>query len=119
MFECGPPDYQIYILNDSGSDYNYGDLILDSGLFGNVTDKNGIADGERGYIDGTPFREIETDQIDTGTFAIDAFIYSEGNADLLRETKTANTWRVAVVTRAKGSNATIKIKTLIPQRDTT
>lgn len=115
-------DYYTYIDNSSGSDYDFQDLILaiygSYGVFGDVVDKDGIPDGGSGWIDGTPFRTIETDQLDTGTFAIDAPVYSEPGKDLLLETKTASTWQVGFVTRAKGSGTSIEMKTIIPVLDT-
>ena len=111
-------DYTAEILNSDGFDYVFQDIILKNGVFGDVVDKDGILDGERGLIDGTPYRTIETDQIDDGTFAIDAFLYAEQGKDLIRETKTASTWKVGIVTRAKGAGTSIEMKTLIPQIDT-
>lgn len=116
-------DYHIEIANSSGSAYAFQDLILavfgEFAYFGDVPNKDGIANGARGNIDATPFRTIETDQLDTGTFAIDAPVYSEPGKDLLLETKTASTWQVGHVTRAKGSGTSIEMRTIIPVLATT
>lgn len=113
-------DYYVEIPNDSGGDYDFEDLILKNGSFGNVVNKDGIPNGERGIIDSAPNREIQTSQLDGGaTFALDSFVYSEENKDDLLDAPTASTWRVGVVTQAKGSNTYIKMRTLVPQIETT
>lgn len=122
-FEKVAESYQIEIDNSSGVDYAFQDLILvvfgDFAFFGDIPKKEGIPDGESGYIDARPFRMIETDQIDTGTFALNAPVYSEPGKDLLLDAKTASTWQVGYVTRAKGTKTSIKMKTITPILSTT
>ena len=119
FFEKKPKDYHVEIDNSSGDAYDFEDLILFKGSFGQVIDKDGIPDGERGLIDSTPNRSIITDQIDTGTFAIDDLVYSEEGKDLLLDAPTENTWRIGRVIRAKGAGDNIEFITLVPQIETT
>ena len=122
-FEKKALEWHIEISNSSGNAYDFQDLILavfgDFAFFGDVPDKDGIPDGERGNIDATPFRTIETDQIDTGTFAFDSPVYSEPGKDLLVDAKSASTWQIGIVTRAKGTGTSIEMKTIIPILATT
>ena len=115
-----PKDYYVEIDNSSGNPYDFEDLILFLGSFGQVVSKDGIPDGERGLIDSTPNRTLTTDQLDGGaTFALDAYVYSEEGKDLLLDAPTASTWRIGRVLRVKGVSDNIEFITLVPQIEVT
>ena len=79
---------QVVITNTSGVAYEQGQLVLEQGFFGNVTEPDGIAAAATGKIDISTDRIIQTDQINTGdTFAVSA---SSVEADVWLCTSTGN-----------------------------
>ena len=73
---------QVKVLNATGRKVLHNELVLLDGYFGEVTDFNGIADDNLGYINIDSERAIETQQIaDTQNFVRGGVVYYAEDAD--------------------------------------
>ena len=109
---------QVTITNTSGTAYAQGDFVLEQGYFGNVVDKDGIANAATGTIDINSERVVETDQTTAGdTFAVSSdetpsVVYFDRTAAELTDTNAAGVEPVGtiVVGGAADANDVIRFK---------
>lgn len=107
---------QVIVENTSGTAYVQGELVLEQGFFGNVTNPEGIADGAKGTIDINTERSIETDQINTSdTFAVStgqtpAIVWFKPSTGLLEDATATDNVQVGLLVDGgvKDSNNVIR-----------
>lgn len=122
-------DYYLKFNNSTGSQIEVGQLVLVNEQLGELVGKvdsentqpvGPVPDGDDGIINTAPMREIQTSQIEpTDTFPLNSKVYMEPGAGLLVDAVTATTRFVGIVTKAKGSDDWIRMRTVQPLLETT
>jgi hypothetical protein len=121
-------DYNLKFNNSYGSEIAVGQLVLVNEQFGELIGKyvdeytlpvGPVPNGDDGIINTAPMREIQTSQLGAGTFPINAKVYMAPGIGDLVDAIGGTTRFVGIVTKAKGSDDWIRMRTVVPLLETT
>ncbi len=134
MYQKKEQNWIFEFKNETGGQLSIGTYHLKDGQFGNVisliqadytSPPAAVPDDDWMLVDCTPARvvEIPDAQLDADdTYTRGNRVYMEdtgsgGAADII-DAPTANTWYVGIVVKEKGTDTSIRIKTVVPVKET-